>query len=509
MNNRLALVGPVAVLVLASCASLAGLSGGSDGGGGDAAAPRDGRTRPTDASTGHKDGTRPAADATHDVGVDAGHADGGTHDAGLEAHHDADQDAGHDDATNVCADAAPQSWRTTSPGPLPGRDEAAIFWTGTDYLVFGGTEWGSGGAAEPGPDGGRLPTPDGGWELGCGVPSVGNTCSDGARYNPTTDKWTRISNVGSPPNYRWDMSWAFGGQQLFTFSGHGGNYGGWIYDLATDTWRATTNVNRPTLRAYHASYYAGNQFFVWGGSALENIDGADGSVGWPLNTGAYYDPRMDVWTPISTTGAPPGGAYYATAASDTQFFVWGGTQDATPWVSLTGNVTNQGFIYSYVLNTWTPMSTVNAPSPRRYAGAVWTGSKFLVWGGYGANDDFFLSSGGIYDPTTDTWVSMSTTNAPSFSPNTIVWTGKRMLLWGWRVDDAGTPVGGATFDPVANAWDAPITLTNAPSFSVNLYVGYTNVWNGSQLFEWGGAAGPDGGYAYPNAGALFTPPCVP
>src|SRR4029079_11787887 len=33
--------------------------------------------------------------------------------------------------------------------------------------------------------------------------------------------------------------------------------------------------------------------------------------------------------------------------------------------------------------TWTTMSTINAPAPRASHTAVWTGSEMIVWGGYG------------------------------------------------------------------------------------------------------------------------------
>src|SRR2546422_1070361 len=48
-------------------------------------------------------------------------------------------------------------------------------------------------------------------------------------------------------------------------------------------------------------------------------------------------------------------------------------------------------------DTWTPTSTVGAPTGRSLHTAVWTGSRMVVWGG--ANDN----TGGVYDPATDSW----------------------------------------------------------------------------------------------------------
>jgi len=424
---------------------------------------------------------------------------------------DARVDAGH-----PCADAAPQSWTSINPGPLPGRDQAAMFWTGTDYLIFGGTEWGSGSQSELGLDGGPIHAADGGWAPGCGiwssdggrvVANPGATCSDGARYNPKTNTWKTISNVGSPRPSRWDMSWAFGNGQLFTFGGHGGSYGGWLYDLATDTWKQTSSVGVPSPRAYHVSYYIGTLFFVWGGELTEATDAA--AYDSALVTGGFYDPLNDTWSPTSIVNAPPGGAYYSAASSDTDFFVWGGTQDPAPWNEVTVNVTNTGYLFNYASNSWKAISTVNAPSARRYAAAVWTGSKFVIYGGSGAVGTFAYNDGGIYDPVTDTWEAMAA-GGPNIFPHTIVWSGKRVVLWGNVLgEEAGAPtvLAGALFDPVANAWD-PVSTVNAPDFSVNVYTGYTNFWSGTQMLQWGGL-GRDGGVAFPNAGELYTPPCAP
>src|ERR1700693_5297572 len=43
--------------------------------------------------------------------------------------------------------------------------------------------------------------------------------------------------------------------------------------------------------------------------------------------------------------------------------------------------TNTGARYNPSTNTWTTISTVKAPSARNVTAAVWTGSKMLIWGG--------------------------------------------------------------------------------------------------------------------------------
>ena len=92
---------------------------------------------------------------------------------------------------------------------------------------------------------------------------------------------------------------------------------------------------------------------------------------------------------------------------------------------------NTGAAYDPTTDTWTPTSTVNAPSGRNDHTAVWTGSRMIVWGGYRGGGGGYLNTGAAYDPTTDTWTPTSTVNAPSGRDlHTAVWAGSRMIVWG-------------------------------------------------------------------------------
>jgi hypothetical protein len=51
----------------------------------------------------------------------------------------------------------------------------------------------------------------------------------------------------------------------------------------------------------------------------------------------------------------------------------------------------------------------------------------IVWGGYSGP---YLRDGAAYDPSTGTWVAISTTTAPSARTGaTAVWTGSKMIVW--------------------------------------------------------------------------------
>ena len=69
-----------------------------------------------------------------------------------------------------------------------------------------------------------------------------------------------------------------------------------------------------------------------------------------------------------------------------------------------------------------------------YHSAVWTGTRMLVWGGYGGDP---LGDGASYDPGSNTWSPIAGLGAPS--PRYVhraVWTGTQMIVWGGR-DGAG------------------------------------------------------------------------
>ena len=126
---------------------------------------------------------------------------------------------------------------------------------------------------------------------------------------------------------------------------------------------------------------------------------------------------------------------------------------------------------------------------------MWTGSEAIVWGGQ-TGDGTFLSTGGRYDPATDTWTSMSNEGAPLARVNhTAVWGGRSMLVWGGLVSlpPSSVPVDtGAAYDPASDTWQ-PIGIAGAPS-PRSLH---SATWIGSSMIVWGGRSGPtafaDGG----------------
>ncbi len=265
----------------------------------------------------------------------------------------------------------------------------------------------------------------------------------------------------------------------------------WLPALASpitagaQVWSPTTTVGAPSPRWTQTAVWTGSKMIVWGGY--------DVSAGSPmLNTGGAYDPTANAWAPTSTLGAPAPRYYHTALWTGSRMIIWGGNADNT-------QPQTTGALYDPTTDTWTPTSVVASPIPRQVHSAVWTGSKMLVWGGWGGLGGFFgtLDTGGIYDPATDSWVSMTTIGAPSARQgHTAVWTGSTMIVWGgtnltnqWLAD-------GGVYDPANDSW-TPTSTVGAPSGRH----GHTAIWTGSKMIVWGGATN----YDPLSTGALYDP----
>ena len=189
------------------------------------------------------------------------------------------------------------TWKPLAPAPLAGRANASAVWTGSKMIVFGGLTRGAG--CQP----------------GCAL-------SDGASYDPATDKWAPIAPA--------------------PVAGRSGHSAVWVQD----------------------------RMVVWGGA----VEG-----GKPTADGASYDPAADAWTVLPPAPLEARIAH-RTVASAHRMLVWGGSSGE----GQTGKYFADGATYSPANNAWTPMAKF--PETREGGGrdnfsSVWTGEKMLVWGG--------------------------------------------------------------------------------------------------------------------------------
>ena len=353
--------------------------------------------------------------------------------------------------SGTCAD---DTWTPTSfTNAAAARSGHTAIWTGSEMIV-----WGGGNASSP--------------------------LNTGGRYNPSTDSWT-VTNTTNAPSGRSLHTAVWTGSEMIVWGGVDNisfflNTGG-RYNPSTDSWTATSTTGAPDGRFTHTAVWSGNEMIIWGGV---NNDG-------DLNTGGRYNPGTDNWAATSASNAPDARENHTAVWTGREMIVWGGSN---PF-----GILNTGGRYNPGLDIWTATSTTDAPSPRDFHTAVWTGSEMVVWGGGFSG---YLNTGGRYNPSTNSWVVISTTNAPAGRrSHTAVWTGNEMIVWGGGQDFPFPTFfnTGGRYNPSTDSWMVTST-TNAPEDRGF----HTGVWSGSQMIVWGGY---DGTSVF-NSGGRYCAQCT-
>jgi len=258
------------------------------------------------------------------------------------------------------------------------------------------------------------------------------------------------------------------------------------YNPATDTWQSISPQGAPSTRAEHSAIWTGSEMLIWGGRSRGQI--------YPL-AGGRYNPASDTWEPMSTVNAPTGRYGHGAVWTGTEMIVWGGTT----YVGTNTSYLSSGGRYDPTADSWVPTSSQNAPSGRAEQSVVWTGNEMIVWGGYAGQH--YLDSGGAYNPVSDSWVMTSLSNAPlARGGHSAVWTGAEMIVWGGESNDPDSkyPRIGGLYDPVNDAWFYTTTL-DSPDGRAS----HTAIWTGNQMLVWGGLAGVES--LDPVPGGLYTP----
>jgi len=211
----------------------------------------------------------------------------------------------------------------------------------------------------------------------------------GGQYDPATDTWTPTSTIEVTANSGHGAIWT--GTEMIVL---GGEMPGGRYNPATDTWAPTISPS-PLVVPHSPAVWTGTHVLTYGGEVDE--------FGTVFPAGVRYDPMLDSWSPLSLTNAPE--PYFGLTAIWTgqEMIVWGG--------AIGFGKTNTGGRYDPGTDTWLPTSLVNAPEERSGHTAVWTGSQMLIWGGSNYADVWSFTTGGRYDPPTDSWTPTSLANA--------------------------------------------------------------------------------------------------
>ncbi len=400
------------------------------------------------------------------------------------------------------------SWTATTITNAPtGRSYHTAVWAGSQMIVWGGSDFNTGGRYNPNTNSwtatSTINAPSArsshtavwsGSEMIVwgGVGGNYNYSNIGGRYNPVTNSWAA---TGKTANRRARHIAVWTGSEMIVWGGFApfSDPGGYLntggkYDPSTDSWMATSTTNAPTGRDFPTAVWTGTEMIVWGGHSIDNGDHY-------FNTGGRYNPSTDSWTATSLTNAPTARELHTAVWTGSEMIVWGGF-----FYDGSNHYLNTGGKYNPETNSWTTISATNAPTGREGHAAVWTGSQMIIWGG--AGDTGYLVTGGRYNPSADTWMATSGTNAPlGRTGHRAVWTGNEMIIWGGYFFDGNDDFlnTGGRYNPNLNTWTTT-TTTNAPDGRT----GHTAIWTGDEMIVWGGEAGFDLGY-YFNTGGRYHP----
>ena len=358
-------------------------------------------------------------------------------------------------------------WSALPPAPIAARWDAASAWTGRQLLIWGG---------DYGPRGDQL-------------------AGDGAAYDPTTKRWTKLP--AAPISARTQLASVWTGSELFIWGGDaadGISGNGAIYNPVTMKWRKLP-AGPLSGRTGAQAVWVDNEVIVIGG------DPAALSTTQQVHTDlAAFSPTMNQWTalaPMPLTANQLVLAVVAVATND-RLYAW------EEWQRSVEDANGSGTIYSgidlYIFdptrNTWTPDVAASRPtdgmadnnSPAGIESAIWTGANILVppptsgWCGDCPGPALPGGRADLLNPSTNTWTTLPAGPIDDFNPGVFVWTGSSVIDFNTSSETNGP--NGSTLPGQAAAWD-PRTGAWTRLPAAPLYGGDVSVWDGEGLLEWG------------------------
>lgn len=221
----------------------------------------------------------------------------------------------------------------------------------------------------------------------------------------------------------------------------------------------------PSGRVGSTGLWTGTEVLIWSGYSLSGYEFSF------FNDGSRYNPSTDSWSPMSNVNAPATRTFPAAVWTGSDMLIWGGLDSAYIQFegSLVYELSNTGGKYNPSTNTWASIS--GSPLSGRYrVPAVYGGGYMVIWGGTDGPNIF--ENGARYNPTTDVWTSIPTA-APSPGADggsRMFWTGTYVLVLG-----NGDSIG--RYIPGSNSW-APISIfPGGPNYNKS-----ATIWTGSELW---------------------------
>ena len=143
---------------------------------------------------------------------------------------------------------------------------------------------------------------------------------------------------------------------------------------------ASKKLYEPAARYDHISFSIEGKVYLWGGQTQDTVSGSKDDTIKLANCIEQFDPYLEVWSQLNTTGIPhPGLVCAACASSGEHVYMYGGFKDEYKGILSCLNVKTL---------TWSRLSpdggTAGGPMRKAYCGMVhFNHDKLAVIGGYG------------------------------------------------------------------------------------------------------------------------------
>jgi hypothetical protein len=286
------------------------------------------------------------------------------------------------------------------------------------------------------------------------VDGTGNNGLSVRRYDDNQATWNTLVTNALPT--RFSQSTVWDDSEVIIFGGYGYGYGfanaclntGMKYCLSNNTLSGISTSSAPFARQNHSAVWDGQTMIVWGGQNT-----AYGYGYGYLNDGARYSPATDTWYPISSTGAPSPRSRHTAIWDGNKMIIWGGFG----WTYGYGygygfNTFNDGGMYDPASDSWQLFTAPIDVAPRARHSAVWDGSSMIIWGGQGA-DGRGRQDGYRLDPNMFVWCPIATNNAPSARwDHSAIFNGSEMMVFGGYGYGFGALGDGGQYSPAHNSW---------------------------------------------------------
>ena len=256
------------------------------------------------------------------------------------------------DAPTTTFDPPDSGWAPIPPGPRGGVVGAAVVWTGTEAVAFGGESQGFAAPVDRGVDAYDPVTQTwrqistevpllapilvwtGDTVLAVGWTKAGAPRSVAASLSLETGEWTILADALAPDKLWSSNPWVWTGTELLVMSGDQGldTATAQAFKPTTNEWRTLTSV--PLAPRYDAaSVWTGSEWLIWGGT--------DGTL--DFGDGVAYDPLTDTYRALAES--PLSAREVRGVWTGTEMLLLAGTSSG-------GNAESDGAAYDPVTDAW-------------------------------------------------------------------------------------------------------------------------------------------------------------